>query len=139
MHCRIYAILIHYRTITYLNAMTRTIPYLNALPNYTLSSFITEVIFHISLGQKQYPLVLYLTARDMNSPRHNICPPQTLLDVKRTVFSTATTVTTSIRCQHLYSLTQVSPVFIQYMQLFISSKSDRKKLQGFTMLMYPLL
>ena len=37
------------------------------------------------------------------------------------------------------SLTQVCAAFIQYTQLFISSSLGRKKLQGFTMLMYSLL
>ena len=36
-------------------------------------------------------------------------------------------------------LTQVYAAFIQYMQLFISSSFSKKKLQEFTMLMYPLL
>ena len=35
--------------------------------------------------------------------------------------------------------TQVYAAFIQYMQPFISSRFSRKKLQGFTMLMYSLL
>ena len=34
--------------------------------------------------------------------------------------------TTSIWCQHPYSLTQMYVVFIQYMQLFISSSFNRK-------------
>ena len=58
---------------------------------------------------------------------------QTPLHVGGTVFSSSTT---SNCCQHHYSLTQVYAAFIQYMQLFISSNSDRKKLQQFTMLLY---
>ena len=72
-----------------------------------------------------------LQISDMN------CISKTLLDVKDTVFST--TNATSRYCQHPYSLTQVYAAFIQYMQLFISSSFDRKKLQGFTMLIYSLV
>ena len=72
----------------------------------------------------------WLQISDMN------CILQTLLDVKVTVFSTATTSTTSRWCQHPYSLTQVCAAFIQYLQLFICSGFSRKKLQGFTMVMY---
>ena len=38
--------------------------------------------------------------------------------------------------QRPYSLTQVYAAFIQNMQLFLSSNSDKKKLQEFTMFMY---
>ena len=64
------------------------------------------------------------------------CILQTFLLVKGTVFSSNTT---SRWCQRLYSLTQVFVAFIQYMQLFISSSFDRKKLQEFMMLMYSLI
>ena len=61
---------------------------------------------------------------------------QTLLDVRGTVFSSSTT---SRWCQHHYSPVPAFVAFIQYMQLFISSSFDRKKLQEFTMLRYCLL
>ena len=61
---------------------------------------------------------------------------QTLLYVRGRVFSSSTT---SRWCQHPYSLTRVYAAFIQYMQLFISSSFSRKKIPGFTMLMYSLL
>ena len=64
------------------------------------------------------------------------CILQTLLVVKGTVFWSSTT---SKWCQHPYSLSQVYAAFIQYMQLFISSSFNRKKLREFTMLMYSLL
>ena len=73
-------------------------------------------------------IVSWLQISDMN------CILQTLLDVKGTVFST--TNTTSRWCQRPYSLTQIYAAFIQNMQLLISSNSDKKKLQEFTMLMY---
>ena len=57
----------------------------------------------------------------------------------REKYSFSTTSTTSRRCQHSYSLTQVYGAFIQCMQHFISSSFSRKKLQEFTMLMYSLL
>ena len=63
---------------------------------------------------------------------------QTLSDVKGTVFSTTTTTRTTNRwCQHPYSFTKVYTAFIQYVQLFISSSFDRKKLQE--LLMYSFL
>ena len=64
------------------------------------------------------------------------CILQTLLVVKGTVFWSSTT---SKWCQHPYSLSQVYAAFIQYMQLFISSSFNRKKLRELTMLMYSLL
>ena len=64
------------------------------------------------------------------------CILQSLLVVKSTVSSSSTT---SRWCQHAYSLTQVYAAFIQYMQLFISSSFDKKKLQEFTVIMYSLL
>ena len=65
------------------------------------------------------------------------CILQTLLDVKCTVFST--TSTTSWQYQRRYSLTQMYAAFILYMQLFISSSFDKKKLQVITILKYSLL
>ena len=52
------------------------------------------------------------------------CILQTLLDLKGTVFST--TNTTSRWCQRPYSLNQVYAAFIQNLQLFTSSNSDKK-------------
>ena len=66
------------------------------------------------------------------------CILQTLLDVRDTVFST-TTSTTSRWCRDPYSLTQVYAAIIQNMQLFISSSFNRKKVQGFTILLYSFL
>ena len=73
----------------------------------------------------------WLQISDMNSIL------QTFLHVKGTVFST--TSTTSRWCRHPFSLTQVYAAFIQYLQPFISSSFDKKKLQEFTILMYSLL
>ena len=84
----------------------------------------SPAICRVSIGS-------WLQISDMN------CILQTLLDVKGTVFST--TRTTSRWCQHPYCLTQVYAAFTQYMQLFISSSFDKKKLQELTMLMYSLL
>ena len=111
------------------------------------SNFGTSVRFPQTMFQLLIMTLLLLSTRNPAICRVNIgswlqmsatnCVLQTLLVVKGTVFST--TSTTSRWCQHPYSLTQVFAAFIQYMQLFISSNSDKKKLQEFTMLMYSLL
>ena len=58
---------------------------------------------------------------------------QTLLVVKSTVSSSSNM---NRWCQNHYSPIPASAVSTRYMQLFISSKSDKKKIQEFTMLMY---
>ena len=58
---------------------------------------------------------------------------QTLLVVKSTVSSSSNM---NRWCQSHYNPIPASAVSTRYMQLFISSNSDKKKLQEFTMLMY---
>ena len=110
------------------------------------SNFGTSVCSPQTMFQLLIMALLLLSTRNPAICRGNIgswlqiadtkCILQTLLVVKSTVSSSSTT---SRWCQHPYSLTQVYVAFIQHMLLFISSSFDRKKLQGFTMLMYFLL
>ena len=123
------------------------------MDNFDLQQFINRIpllkLWYLgSFSQTKFQLLtmthLLLSTRNPAKCRVNIgswlqisdmnCILQTLLDVKGTVFST--TNTTSRWCQHPYSLTQVYAVFIQHIRLFISWSFNRKKLQGFTMLMY---
>ena len=107
------------------------------------STFGTSVRFPQTIFQLLTMTLLLLSTRNQAKSGVNFeswlqnsdknCILQPLLDVKVTVFST--TSTRSRSCQHPYSLTQLCAAFIQYMQLFISSNSDTKKLQEFSILM----
>ena len=111
------------------------------------SSFGTSVRAPQTMFQLLIMTLLLLSTRNPTICRVNIgqwlqisdmnCILQSLLDVKGTVFST--TSTTSRWWQHPYSRVSAFEVSTGHMQLFICSCSDRKKLQGFTMLVYSLL
>ena len=111
------------------------------------SSFGTSVRSPLTMFQLSIMTLLLLSTRKPAKCRVNIGSwlqisdmnsiLQTLLHVKCTVFST--TSTTSRWCRHPFSLTQVYAALIQYLQPFISSSFDKKKLQEFTILMYSLL